>query len=197
MERKSSKYQAGSNRISPPSSASHTIAALTQRNIDLINQMEQAADGHRGAGEHFADVITRLAGSVQFVYWHIAWFGLWVAYNALPVVPESLQFDPYPFTFLTFVVSLEAIFLSTFILISQNHENQLSQQRSHLDLQINLLSEQENSRMLAALARLEERLGIPVEKDLATLQEEIRPDELSEQIERTQQNSASTHSKGI
>jgi uncharacterized membrane protein len=162
------------------------ISNLTQRNIDLIDQLEEAADRQRGAGEHVADVITRLAGSVPFVYWHLAWFGLWIAFNTLPVVPDSLHFDPYPFTFLTFVVSLEAIFLSTFILISQNHENQLAQQRSHLDLQINLLSEQENSRMLSALARIEEKLGIPVEPDITTLQQEIRADQLSEQIDQAQ-----------
>lgn len=166
-----------------------SIRDLTQRNIELINQMEQAADRRRDAADHFADTITRLAGSIQFVYWHIAWFGVWLAINALPIVPKTFQFDPYPFTFLTFVVSLEAIFLSTFILISQNHENQLAQQRSHLDLQINLLSEQENSQMMKALERIEQRLGIPVGEEFTVLAEDVRPDQLAEQIEQAQAKS--------
>ena len=68
--------------------------------------------------------------------------------NDLPGVPH---FDPFPFTFLTLVVSLEAIFLSAFILISQNHETRLSERRNQLDLQINLLTEQENTKMLKLL----------------------------------------------
>jgi hypothetical protein len=69
-------------------------------------------------------------------------------------LPQAIRFDPYPFQFLTFVVSLEAIFLSTFILISQNRQNRISELRNHLDLQINLLSEQENSKVLAMLEAL-------------------------------------------
>ena len=66
----------------------------------------------------------------------------WILINAVPRHPHI---DPFPFTFLTLVVSLEAIFLSTFILISQNHDTKISERRNHLDLQINLLSEQENT----------------------------------------------------
>jgi len=79
---------------------------------------------------------------MRFVYIHLIWFGTWIAWN-VPWVPTAWQFDPYPFTFFTFVVPLEAIFLSTFILIRENHEELLARRRNHLDLQINLLSEQE------------------------------------------------------
>lgn len=169
-----------------PVAVQASIAQLTRRNVELVNQLEQAADHRRSTADHFADRITRLAGSIQFVYWHIVWFGVWIAVNILPVLPTSLRFDPYPFTFLTFVVSLEAILLSTFILISQNHEDELTQQRRQMDLQINLLSEQENSEMLKALERIEQRLGIPVPRKLEVLHEDITPDELSRQIESTQ-----------
>ena len=73
---------------------------------------------------------------------HVVWFAGWILANGLPGIKH---FDPFPFTFLTLVVSLEAIFLSTFILISQNHETLLSERRNQLDLQINLLREQENT----------------------------------------------------
>jgi uncharacterized membrane protein len=73
-------------------------------------------------------------------------------------VPGVDHFDPFPFTFLTLIVSLEAIFLSTFILISQNYETRLSERRNQLDLQINLLSEQE-TKMLRILERIAKRWG--------------------------------------
>ena len=93
------------------------------------------------------------------------------------------QFDPFPFTFLTLVVSLEAIFLSTFILISQNHETQLTERRNHLDLQINLLSEQENTKMLELLRLVAEKVGVPCEDlEMEVFEEEMKPEKMFEQI---------------
>jgi uncharacterized membrane protein len=112
----------------------------------------------------------------------VAWFGLWIALGTLPIFPESWRIDPFPFTFLTFVVSLEAIFLSTFILISQNHEERLAQRRNHLDLQINLLSEQENSQMLRMLQTIQEHLKIAHDPDVQVLQEAAKPEDLIGQI---------------
>jgi uncharacterized membrane protein len=71
---------------------------------------------------------------MTFVWVHVVWFGLWILINPIPGVKHI---DPFPFTFLTLVVSLEAIFLSTFILISQNHDTRISERRNYLDLQIN------------------------------------------------------------
>jgi uncharacterized membrane protein len=93
---------------------------------------------------------------MTFVWVHIAWYSAWILVNSLPGIHP---FDPFPFTFLTFMVSLEAIFLSTFILISQNHETRLSELRNNLDLQINLLTEQENTKMLRMLERIAEKVG--------------------------------------
>ena len=81
---------------------------------------------------------------------------------------KKYQFDPFPYTFLTLVVSLEAIFLSTFILISRNHETRVAERRNHLDLQINLLSEAENTKMLRLLVAISEAMGIETEDDLRT-----------------------------
>src|SRR5207248_9379933 len=91
------------------------------------------------------------------------WFGAWTVANLLPRSP--LRFDPYPFQLLTLVVSLEAIFLSTFILISQNRQARLGDRRNHLDLQINLLSEQENTKMLSLLEQIAGRVGVSVTQD--------------------------------
>src|SRR6185369_8686847 len=96
--------------------------------------------------------------------------------------------DPFPFTFLTLVVSLEAIFLSTFILISQNHDAKISERRNNLDLQINLLSEQENTQMLRILRAVAEKVGAPLEpaKEVDALTEETKPQQLVNQIKQVE-----------
>jgi uncharacterized membrane protein len=90
------------------------------------------------------------------------------------------------------VVSLEAIFLATFILISQNHETRLSERRNHLDLQINLLSEQENTKMLKILGRIAERVGVKIDDDpsVQVLEQATRPEKLVDQIEEASQQSS-------
>jgi uncharacterized membrane protein len=104
-----------------------------------------------------ADLIAKFCGSFTFVWVHVIWFGGWVLIN---VLPNFRHFDPFPFTFLTLVVSLEAIFLSAFILISQNQKTRLSERRNQLDLQINLLTEQENTKMLKLLERMAQKIGV-------------------------------------
>jgi len=105
------------------------------------------------------------------------------------------KIDPYPFTFLTFIVSLEAIFLSTFILISQNHETRLSERRNQLDLQVNLLTEQENTKMLKVLERIADKVGANTQDDpsLQVLEQSTRPEKLVEQIEEATEK---TEAKG-
>jgi uncharacterized membrane protein len=170
-----------SHKSSQAASTSQTLGSLTKKNIEVIAELEAAANAKRSVADKLADVVSGFVGSMAFVYLHIVWFGLWIVVNAFS---NRWQFDPYPFTFLTFVVSLEAIFLSTFILISQNHEELLSRRRNHLDLQINLLSEQENSQMLKMLMAIEKRLSINTEKDAEALDEDVQPEKMAAQIER-------------
>jgi Protein of unknown function (DUF1003) len=87
-----------------------------------------------------ADAVTSFAGSLNFVYLHSVWFGVWVLLN-IGLVGASLQFDQYPFGLLTMIVSLEAIFLSTFVMVSQNRQAQHAEVRSRLDFEANLRSE--------------------------------------------------------
>lgn len=156
---------------------------LTERNVELIRQLEDAAKQERTKSDLVAEVIANFCGSMTFVWVHVAWFGGWIILN---VIPGIRHIDPFPFTFLTLVVSLEAIFLSTFILISQNHDGRISERRNHLDLQINLLSEQENTRMLTMLRAIAEKLEceIPNASELAILSEETRPEKVAAQIEQ-------------
>lgn len=154
---------------------------LTQQNVQEILQLEKAAKEERTRSELVAEAIANFCGSMTFVWVNVVWFGSWILINVLPGIPHI---DPFPFTFLTLAVSLEAIFLSTFILISQNHETKISERRNHLDLQINLLSEQENTRMIEMLQAIAEKVGADLKPDphLQALSEKTEPERLVQQI---------------
>ncbi len=155
---------------------------VTRQNVQAMRQLEDAAMARRTGADRVAAAIARFCGHMTFVWIHVVLFALWIAYNSLPWFKI---FDPYPFTFLTLVVSLEAIFLSTFILISQNYDMRISERRNQLDLQINLLSEQENTKMLQMLERIAKKVGVHVDDDpqVRALEEATRPEALVEQIE--------------
>jgi uncharacterized membrane protein len=158
------------------------VEEMTEQNVQTIVQLEETAKANRNKTDQMADIIAQFCGSFTFVWVHLIWFAAWIIVNGLPGVAH---FDPYPFTFLTLVVSLEAIFLSTFILISQNHETRLSERRNQLDLQINLLTEQENTKMLKILERIADKVGASTQDDpsLQVLEQSTRPEKLVEQIE--------------
>jgi uncharacterized membrane protein len=160
-----------------------SVEELTEKNVRAIHHLECAAQRHRSWTDVLADRVSRFGGSPTFLWLHVAWFGAWLAFNSLP---SFKHFDPFPFTFLTLVVSLEAIFLATFILISQNHASRISDRRNQLDLQINLLTEQENTKMLHLLNGIARKLGVESadEASLQALEQATRPDRLVEQIER-------------
>jgi len=155
---------------------------LTRRNVEVIRRLEEAARDERTRSDLVAESVANFCGSMTFVWVHVIWFGGWILVNLLPGIRHI---DPFPFTFLTLVVSLEAIFLSTFILISQNHDTKISERRNHLDLQINLLSEQENTRMLGMLQAIADKVGADVSQDahLHALSQETEPEKLLNQIE--------------
>lgn len=162
-----------------------TVEQLTERNVRAIVELEQAARANRTFSQRLAQAIAGFCGSMTFLWLHVAWFGGWVLFNAWPGAPH---FDPFPFTFLTLLVSLEAIFLSTFILISQNEETHITERRNALDLQINLLTEQENTKALELLTAIAHRLGIDADLDgsVTALEQATRPDKLAEQIDRAE-----------
>ena len=137
-------------------------STATDKNIRTIAQLEAMALQQRTLTDRVSDIVTRTAGSGAFIALHAAWFSFWVLLNT-GKIPGLKTFDPFPFTFLTMLVSLEAIFLSIFVLISQNRMTRQADRRAHLDLQINLLAEQENTMMLHMLRSLCEHHGIQPE----------------------------------
>lgn len=156
-----------------------TPPSRTRRNIAAICTIEEEALHARSAGERLGDVIARHAGRMWFIATHAAWFVGWISLN-LGLLPGVREFDPYPFPFLTFVVSLEAIFLSLFILMSQNRSARQADARAQLDLQINLLAEQEATKTLQLLQRLCQHHGLAEARDpeLHQLQTPTQPEEL-------------------
>jgi uncharacterized membrane protein len=164
-----------------------SVDQLTQRNIEAVRELEEAAKEERTPSDRVAEAIANFCGSMTFVWVHVVWFGIWILINVIPRLPHI---DPFPFTFLTLVVSLEAIFLSTFILISQNHDTKISERRNHLDLQINLLSEQENTQMLMMLRAIAEKVGVNLSRDnqVRALSEETKPQQLVKQIKEREED---------
>ena len=117
-------------------------------------RLEERARSQRSAVACVSDAITSCAGNEWSVAAHAIWFGGWILFNSgmLPLPWEP--FDPFPFSLLTSIVSLEAIFLTLFVLASQNRLTQEADKRAHLDLQIDLLAEQEMTVMLRMLREL-------------------------------------------
>jgi uncharacterized membrane protein len=180
-------------QFSVPSQIPQTVEEVTQQNIETVAQLEQAANASRTRSDVVADSIAAFCGSMSFVWMHILWFGGWIFANT--VLPVK-KFDPYPFQFLTLIVSLEAIFLTTFVMISQNRQARLADRRNHLDLQINMLSEQENSKMLAMLDAIMTKLGIEDDDpEVRILEQATQPQQLMEQIESILEADATKHHK--
>ncbi|MBL8123335.1 MAG: DUF1003 domain-containing protein [Pyrinomonadaceae bacterium] len=167
-----------------------TIEDHTKHNIQKVVEIEQSHLKRRTFGERLAEKIAVFSGSTWFAILNLVWFVGWIGFNV--AAPDDLQFDPYPFTFLTLMVSLEAIFLSVFILIAQNQEARLTEHRDHLDLQINLLAEQENTKMLELLEAIAEKVGIESDHEaIRALKEPAEPEKLSEQIENFEKGKVS------
>lgn len=166
--------------------APRTVDELTQRNIDTIIELENATKAERSQTDRFAEIVTHFCGSMRFIWFHIVWIGAWSLWNTLPSL-EKWRFDEFPFFFLCFILAVEAIFLASFILMNQRHESRLSERRNHLDLQINLLSEQENTKMLQMLSQIAQNVGAKVDNDpdIAILQAATEPHKMLQQIDET------------
>jgi uncharacterized membrane protein len=130
----------------------------------IIQSFEAKFLEKRTISEKFADYFVRIFGSIKFLVFHLIWFLIWIVWN-LGMIPGLPVFDSYPFILLTTIVSIEAIFLSVMVLISQNRAANIDRLRSEVDLQINLIAEQEITKVLNLLTLLMERQGINVGSD--------------------------------
>jgi uncharacterized membrane protein len=143
----------------------------------------ERSERKKSISDHLADAICAFSGSMAFVYIHVFWFGFWLLANL-----EFFgwpAFDPYPFGLLTTIVSLEAIFLSTFVLISQNRQAKLGDERADLDVQIDLLAEHEITRVLSVVTAIADKLQVPVPAlpEMQELEKDVEADDLLKEIE--------------
>jgi uncharacterized membrane protein len=165
---------------------SPTLCDITEQNIGTITELRVKAARERSTQDRIADAITAFSGNVIFVYVHAVWFIVWILLNTgrFGVRP----FDQFPYGLLTMVVSLEAIFLATFVLISQNRISEEADRRADLDLHIGLLTEHELTRVLRMLDAIQDKMGIDNDTDteLTDLEKETRPEDVLAEIARIQ-----------
>jgi uncharacterized membrane protein len=149
--------------------------------------MEEKYLNGRKLNERLADGIGSFSGSMSFVIFHVVFYALWILIN-LGVLTVAPVFDPYPFLLLSMIVSLEAIFLSTFVLMKQNRMSKRADSRAHLDLQINLLSEKEMTMVLQMLRLIGDRVGVrdsSLDRELTQLSAETPVEMLASEIEES------------
>ena len=162
------------------------MAAVVHRNIESLLKRRQVEERRRGTEERIADAITSFTGSMNFVYIHLALFGLWIVIN-LGWIPWIPRFDP-SFVILAMAASVEAIFLSTFVLITQNRMAELANRRADLDLQVSLLAEHEVTRLITLVRAMAGRMGIQEAQDpeLNELARDVHPENVLDRIEATE-----------
>ena len=145
-----------SSRASQLGSLDAVPAGTTLTNIQTVVALERDSRSERTVLERLTDLISAAASSTGFIVVHLVWFAVWVGLNVF----FAERFDPYPFSLLTLVVSLEAILLTGFVLISQDRMTKLADKRAHLDLQVNLLAEQELTAILRVVCRIADETGV-------------------------------------
>jgi uncharacterized membrane protein len=159
------------------------MSPVLERNIRALKRRREREQSEASRQDKIADAITRFAGSMTFVYLHAVVFGIWVAVNSglLAILPKWDE----SFVILGTAASVEAIFLSTFVLISQNRMQAAADKRADLDLQISLLSEHEVTKLVAIVAAMAQQMGVTTEVDgeVEELKQDVAPDSVLDEIE--------------
>lgn len=163
------------------------MAPVLDRNIRALLERRQGEEQAKGWQDRLADRITRFTGSMPFVYIHLALFGGWILWN-LPL-SRLPRFDP-SLVILAMAASVEAIFLSTFILISQNRIQAAADRRADLDLQVNLFAEHEVTRLIRLTRAIAQRLGVEesTSPELPELERDIEPEKVLQRIEHAERD---------
>ena len=178
----------GSGATYPPPPAGG-LSPVLERNIRALQRRRQQQEKGATAEERVAEAITRFTGSMRFVYLHLALFGFWIVTN-LGLVPGVPAWDS-SFVALAMLASVEAIFLSTFVLISQNRMAAAADKRADLDLQISLLAEHEVTSFVTMVSAIADRMGVETEAD-AQLEEitlDVAPEAVLDELEATEPGS--------
>lgn len=160
--------------------------AVLARNIRALRDAERAEEAQATLSDRIAESMTAFTGSMTFALIHLAIVAVWIVINA-GLIPGVAPFDP-TFVILATAASVEAIFLSTFVLISQNRAAVLAQRQASLDLQINLLTEHELTRLIGLCRAMAERMGVQEARDgsLAGLERHVAPEKVMARISAAQ-----------
>jgi uncharacterized membrane protein len=161
---------------------------VVERNIDALVAHRGEADAELSWQERLAANIAQFAGSMMFVWLHVFAYASWVLVN-LGLVPGLAPFDP-TFVILAMIASVEGIFLSTFILITQNRMQAHADRRADLNLQINLLSEHEVTRLIKMVAEIGDRMNIATARapELSELKKDVRPEKVLDVLEDSERD---------
>ena len=174
--------------VPPP--APEDLAGSLQRNIDTLQERRRQRSSQATFEERLAGAITAFAGSMLFVYIHLVAYTAWIALN-LGVIPAVPKFDP-SFVVLAMEASVEAIFLSTFVLISQNRTAAAADKRADLDLHINLLTEHELTKLSAVVLAIATHLDVRVGEasDIQEIQKDVAPETVLDELDAKQKEAA-------
>jgi uncharacterized membrane protein len=162
------------------------LSSALRRNIQALEDRRKQEAATAPTEARVAEAITRFTGSMRFVYVHLALYGAWIAVN-LGIVPGIPKFDP-SFVILAMVASVEAIFLSTFVLISQNRMAATADKRADLDLHVSLLTEHELTKLVELVTALAEKAGIKADADpeIKEIRKDVAPEAVLDEIETKQ-----------
>ena len=142
-----------------PEQTEDSIPSFISKNIDAIIDAEQAANRRRSRSETVYEFVGGIIGTLSFVVLQLTGILVWVAINS-GLMPPAHPFDHFPFPILNQIIALEAVLMTAFVLIKQNRMSKLADRRAHLNLQINLMTERETTKLIGMLLEIGERLGI-------------------------------------
>ena len=166
----------------PPAIENQALSEVMQRNIRALIAVRQEHEAKEARGQRFAQGVSRWAGSLWSVYAHAALFGGWVLFNS-GAITGIKPLDPFPFVGLAMWASVEAIFLSIFVLISQNRSAEVAEARADLDVQINLLAEHEITHLVRQIDAIAAKLQVQVdEAQVEQLKKDVDLTEVLQQI---------------
>src|SRR5215213_5885599 len=162
------------------------LSSALRRNIQALEDRRKQEAASAPTEARVAEAITRFTGSMRFVYVHLGLYGAWIAVN-LGIVPGVPTFDP-SFVVLAMVASVEAIFLSTFVLISQNRMAAAADKRADLDLHVSLLAEHELTMLVGLVTAMAERAGVRADADpeIEEVKKDVAPEAVLDEIEAKQ-----------
>lgn len=162
------------------------MSSVLARNIEALTRRREDEARRASLSDRIADAVTRFTGSMTFVGLHLVGFGFWIVAN-LGWVPGLPAWDE-SFVVLAMIASVEAIFLSTFVLISQNRMQAAADKRADLDLQISLLAEHEVTKLMALTKAMADHLGVKtaVDAEIPEITRNVAPEAVLDEIEAAQ-----------